>query len=46
VGLFGTGLGGLAWMQRPLAEFRAELAERCPEVTLLDLPPGGTTTWP
>jgi L-ascorbate metabolism protein UlaG (beta-lactamase superfamily) len=31
----GFELGGLDWMHRPLREFEQELADRCPEITLL-----------
>jgi len=37
---------GLAWVHRPLEQFREELAQRCPDTTLLDAPPGGSVSWP
>ncbi|MGD9958835.1 MBL fold metallo-hydrolase [Nocardioides sp.] len=33
----GFSAGDLAWMHRPLAEFRTDLAERAPQVRLLDV---------
>jgi L-ascorbate metabolism protein UlaG (beta-lactamase superfamily) len=38
-------MGG-PWVHKALAEFRELLPATCPDVALLDVPPGGTVTWP
>ena len=38
-------MGG-PWIHRALEEFREVLPRRCPDTTLLEVPAGGTVTWP